>query len=267
MIRFRSQTLLIYDPASQTERPLDQEALQARLEQAFARHGNTDHILANTLLDTVVRHFDQAEYPPPRITRDELVELLAKLLGDLGHAEVAKTFRDLLDPAENAAHNTAQPIQQEPIPQLLQKTRYIAADGWELAASQELRLMFQKRVITLLPLSDLQRIVTIDCRPSRLYDLPDCPRTELELHLLLPQLAQQTAAVLKMMRQAVQRRWGMPPENVAHVHVLEMNALVQVSCPSRTQKARQAFGEQLRSELEAALRMASETPLLIDFSE
>lgn len=267
MIRFRPQTLLVYDPDTQTENPLDQEALQARLEQAFAQAGTTDHILLNTLMETLLRHFDQQEAPPTRTTKDDLSRLISQVLQDLGQPKVASCFAQLDKVPAAIIGNSQQITDSKLVPALLQTTRYIASTEWNLPLSPELLQLIQKRVLSLRPLSDLQRMVTVDCRPSRLYDLPVSPRTELELHLLLPQLAQQTAQVLKMMRNAVQNRWGTSPDNVAQIHVLEIHALVQVSCPSRSTKIRQSFAEQLQTELETALRQATEFPLLIDFSE
>ena len=267
MIRFQPNTLLIYDPASQTASPLDQEALQSRLENAFAQCGKADPLLLETLLDTLLRRFDQPELPPPQTTMADLTQMLAQTLQDLGQPEVAQAFSHSPAPSNCDSSVQAQPTCTTALPSILQETRYIAADDWKLALAPELQTLFQKRVLGLLPLSELHRMATVECRPSRLYDLPVSPRTELELHLLLPQLAQQTAKVLQMMQETILQRWGLPAENVAQVHVLEMNALVQVSCPSRSAKARQQFGEQLRAELETALRQAAPTQLLIDFSE
>jgi hypothetical protein len=267
MIRFQPHTLLIYDPVTQTESPLDQEALQTRLEHAFASSGRTDQVLLETILETLLHRLDQPEVPPPRTTMAELTQMLSQTLQDLGQPEVAQALTCSHGSAKCDSAVQPSPAHAAKLPSLLQKTRYIAADGWNLTLTPELQILLQKRVLSLRPLSELQRMVTVECRPSRLYDLPVSPRTELELHLLLPQLAQQTVDVIHMMQDAVLTRWDLPAEHVAQIHVQEMNALVQVSCPSRTVKARQQFDEQLRIEFESALRQVATFPLLIDFCE
>ncbi|MBO4619589.1 MAG: hypothetical protein J5654_05705 [Victivallales bacterium] len=267
MIRFQPNTLLIYDPASQTASPLDQEALQSRLENAFAQCGKTDPLLLETLLETLLRRLDQPELPPPQTTMADLTRMLSQTLQDLGQPEVAQAFTCSHGNAECDSAVQTQPAHDAKLPSLLQETRYIATDSWNLALTPELQILIQKRVLSLQPLSELRRVVTVECRPSRLYDLPVSPRTELELHLLLPQLAQQTVDVIRMMQNAVLARWNLPAEHVAQIHVQEMNALVQVSCPSRTVKARQQFGEQLRAEFESALRQVATFPLFVDFCE
>ena len=266
MIRFRSQTILVHNHATGQTRPLDTDALQERLDGAFARCGTQEQGITENLFPLLLKHFEQAEGLPAHIGQEELLELVAQVLRDLGHPKAAQAF--LQAPASQPTPPTpAEAPRQsyDALPNLLRTTRHIAANDWKLPLSPEQELLVQKRVLAFRPLTDIQPMLALECRPSRLYDLPSCPRTELELHLLLPQLAFQISAVLGLMRNEVQKRWKIPPESSARIIFLEINALVQVSCPSRSARARQLFAEQLREELTASLQENSPCQLLMEF--
>ena len=265
MIRFRSPTVLVYDQTVNQTRPLDEEALQARLTRAFAKCGTPDAGITENLLPLLAKHLESSSEAPARIGQDELFALVTQVLDDLGHPEVAQAFQQAEPVSPVLAQPEASSSDYESLPSLLRPTRQIAATDWRLPLNSEQELLVQKRVLALRPITDIQPMITLECRPSRLYDLPASPRTELELHLLLPQLALQIAAVLEMMRNEVLARWKCPPESAARVIFLELNALVQVSCPSRSPRARQCFAEQLREELTASLQSAAPCQLLTEF--
>ncbi|MBR6471006.1 MAG: hypothetical protein IKS83_04360 [Victivallales bacterium] len=274
MIRFRSQTLLIYDSETQTESPLDQDVLQHVLEHAFAQSGIHDPTIPTAVLDSVLLHYQQSVPQPPRVTRDELVSQLTRVLQELGHPEAARhvTFlATVFPPASTKQPVTSFPQEHsaelESLPPVLRPTRYLGAQEWELPLMQESQLLLQKQVVTLLPISDAHPVVAVECRPSRLYDLPLSPQTELELHAMLASLVRQLGEILRLMRERVNALWGISAEHAAHVHFLEINALVQLSCPSRNAKVRQRYNRLLREELTSPLREANTFQLLIDFTD
>ena len=84
---------------------------------------------------------------------------------------------------------------------------------------------------------------------------------------MLSSLVHQLGEILRLMRERVNALWGAPAEHTAHVHFLEINALVQLSCPSRNAKVRQRYNQLLREELASPLREASSCQLLIDFTD
>lgn len=271
MIRYRAQTLLIYDASSQTAAPLDQDALQQRLEQAFIQSGIHDHTIPVAVLDTFLLHHQQAS-PPVQLTMDELVSQLAQILRTLGHSETAEHFTELSNAPQPAiASEVPSPEERaaavEALPPVMRPTRYLGANEWNLPLSPDEQLLLLKRVIVLLPISDAHPVISVECRPSRLYDLPISPQTELELHAQLSQLTRHLWTILGLMQERVRQLWKTDPEPTCQITFLEINALVQLACPGRHAKRRQQYSLQLRKELTESLRQTATCQLLLDFSD
>jgi hypothetical protein len=229
MIQLDRDKLVIADGKG-GECDADTTCIRKRLNAAFEQCDIQKSWLAESLTEILEERIRSGHQRGELLAMPEIERLVSDVLCGSGLADVAEIFRNMPSSFREREEDFREPAASSSAVRLIEvPTRYIKSEEWLPDVPDESRILLERRLVRLMPASDLLPMATIECRPARLHDYNTPPDASGTLEEHLGALCRLTVPLLAAMKARIVREWPEARRPDAHIRFAGMPAFLQLS--------------------------------------
>ena len=235
MIQLDSDRLFLSDGEG-GEIPADPAQLRLQLNSAFETCDIQKSWLADSLADTVTEKIRLACRRGEALTQEDVNRLLGNVLKVSGLGDVADAFIRITSGSPAVSASSPESLTTPARLRMPVTTRYINADQWQPDLPPECSLFLERRLLRVMPASDLLPVAVVLCRPALLHDFSTPPDASGTMADQLALLCRAIVPVLAAMKSRIRREWPDAREPQALIRFAGMDAFLQLSASGSTRR-------------------------------